>query len=232
MNRETAAADGGPRIRLDMHLHTRHSFDCLSEPSRILEVADRRGIDRLVVTDHNEIRGALELRELAPDRVLIGEEVKTREGFDVIGILLTELIPGGTPAVETCERILEQGGIVYVPHPFDGGRSGAAELLHSVAHLVDVVEVHNARCVLERYNRRASDWARENGKLRGAGSDAHTASEVGAGYVELPDFPPDRESMLAALRQATITGQKRSSALYRMASTYAKLHKRLPFRSG
>jgi predicted metal-dependent phosphoesterase TrpH len=215
-----------------MHLHTRHSFDCLSEPARILEAADRRGIDRLVVTDHNEIRGAFELRELAPDRVLIGEEVKTREGFDIIGILLTELIPKGTPAAEACERILDQGGIVYIPHPFDGARSGAAELLHSVAHLVDVVEVHNARCVLERYNRRALEWARENGKLSGAGSDAHTASEVGAGYVELPDFEPERESLLAALAHASITGQKRSSALYRMASTYAKLHKRLPFRSG
>jgi predicted metal-dependent phosphoesterase TrpH len=215
-----------------MHLHTRHSFDCLSDPSRIVEAANRRGIDRLVVTDHNEIRGALELRELAPGRVLIGEEVKTREGFDIIGILLTELIPKGTPAVETCERILDQGGVVYIPHPFDGARSGAAELLHSVAHLVDVVEVHNARCVLERYNRRALAWARENGKLSGAGSDAHTASEVGAGYVELPAFQPERESLLDALRRGSITGQTRSSALYRMASTYAKLHKRLPFRSG
>lgn len=218
-----------PPLRMDMHLHTSASFDCLSRPGEVLRAAERRGIDRLIVTDHNRIEAALALREVAPERVLVGEEVKTREGFDVIGILLTELIPKGTPARETCLRIREQGGVVYVPHPFDGGRAGGAPFLESIADLVDVVEVHNARCVLPRYNRRAEAWAAAHGKLRGAGSDAHTLAEIGAGHVEIPDFAPERESLLAALAAARIVGTTRSSPLYRLASTYAKLHKRLPF---
>jgi predicted metal-dependent phosphoesterase TrpH len=216
-------------IRMDMHLHTRYSFDCLNEPRRLLVAAEARGIDRLVVTDHNEIEGALRLQELAPERVLVGEEVKTAEGYDVIGILLHELIPKGTPARETCERIRAQGGVVYVPHPFDGARAGGARFLDSIAELVDVVEVHNARCLLERYNRRAGEWAEANGKLQGAGSDAHTVAEVGAGYVEVPPFTPERESLLAALGAGRVTGRKRSSPLVRVASTYAKLRKRSPF---
>ncbi len=219
-------------IRMDMHLHTRHSFDCLSDPAAVLEAADRRGIDRLIVTDHDEIEGALRLREVAPDRVLVGEEVKTAEGFDVIGILLQERIPKGTPARRTCEWIREQGGVVYVPHPFDGARSGGATFLNAIAPLVDVVEVHNARCMLHRYNQRAEAWAAGNGKLRGAGSDAHTLAEIGAGHVELPDFEPHREGLLRALAAARIAGRQRSSPLYRVASTYAKLRRRLSRDSG
>lgn len=222
---------GAERIRMDMHLHTRYSFDCLSDPARLLAAASRRGIDRLVVTDHNEIEGALRLRDLAPDRVLVGEEVKTREGFDVIGILLHTRIPRWTPARETCERILEQGGIVYVPHPFDGARAGGAAFLNSLADLVDVVEVHNSRCVLERFNQRALAWAEANGKLMGAGSDAHTEAEIGAGFVELPPFEHVRESLLRSLAAAEVAGRSRSSPAFRLASTYAKLRKRLPFRA-
>ncbi|CAN5640769.1 PHP domain-containing protein [soil metagenome] len=223
--------DGAAGLRMDMHLHTRHSFDCLSEPLRVLEAADRRGIDRLIVTDHNEIAGALELQALAPTRVLVGEEVKTREGFDVIGILLEDRIPGGTPARETCERIRAQGGIVYIPHPFDGARAGGASFLESLSDLIDVVEVHNARCLRASYNRRAWGWARENQKLVGAGSDAHTLAEIGAGFIVLPPFEMNRASLLKALSSAVIAGRKRSSPLYRISSTYAKLHKRLPFTS-
>jgi len=217
------------RLRMDMHLHTRHSFDCLSDPVQILEAADRRGVDRLIVTDHNEIAGALELRDIAPDRVLVGEEVKTGEGYDVIGILLEERIPAGTPARETCERIRDQGGVVYIPHPFDGARAGGARFLESLSDLIDVVEVHNARCLRATYNRQAWQWARDNDKLVGAGSDAHTLAEIGAALIELPHFELNRASLLKALSSAVVVRQERSSPLYRISSTYAKLHKRLPF---
>lgn len=217
--------DDTHRLRVDMHLHTRRSFDCLSDPDLILQAAHDRGIDRLVITDHNEIAGALELRQRDPERVLVGEEVKTAEGFDVIGIFLVELIPKGTPARATCERILEQGGIVYVPHPFDTARRGAGRFLEGIADLVDVVEVHNARCLARSANERALHWARARGKLYGAGSDAHTVAEVGAGYVEVPPFTSDRAGFLAALAEGRVVG-RRSSPAYRLASTYAKLHKR------
>jgi predicted metal-dependent phosphoesterase TrpH len=214
---------------MDMHLHTHRSFDCLSRPADILRVARERGIDRLVVTDHNEVDGARELQALDPERVLVGEEVKTREGCDVIGILLTERIPERTPARETCERIRAQGGVVYLPHPFDTGRSGAgARLLEELADLVDVVEVHNARCFRQSFNARAAAWAARHGKLPGCGSDAHTVREIGAAFVEVPPFEPTREGLLAALAAGTLAHRTRSSPLYRAASTWAKLRKRLP----
>lgn len=221
-----SSAAGGELMRMDMHLHTRHSFDCLSPPAAVLQAARARGIDRLVVTDHNEIRGALELKELDPERVLVGEEIRTREGFELIGVLLTELIPAGTPAREVCRRIREQGGVVYVPHPFDVARSGAGRALDDLSSLVDVVEVHNARCWLPAFDRRAREWAERHGKLMGGGSDAHTPRELGRGLVELPAFEPTRDGLLEALRSAVVVRRRRSSPLVRVASTYAKLRKR------
>jgi predicted metal-dependent phosphoesterase TrpH len=215
-------------LRMDMHLHTRHSFDCLSDPADILRAARERGIDRLIVTDHNEIAGALELRDMDPERILVGEEVKTREGFDLIGILIQERIPKRTPARETAERIREQGGVVYVPHPFDVARSGAGALVDELAELVDVVEVHNARCWVPAFNQRAQRWAEEHGKLMGAGSDAHTLRELGAGLVEVPPFEPTREGLLDALRAGRVCARTRSSPVFRAASTYAKVRKFLP----
>ena len=213
-------------LRVDMHLHTNRSFDCLSNPDAILSAAVARGLDRIVVTDHNEIAGARTLHAMDPDRVIIGEEVKTREGFDVIGIFLRELIPRGTPARITCERIREQGGVVYLPHPFDVSRSGAgAQHAESLLDLIDVIEVHNARCFRPGMNLRAEEFARRHGKLMGAGSDAHTAAELGNGMVEMPPFTPDREGFLTALAQGTVSIRTRTSPLYRVASTYAKLHK-------
>jgi predicted metal-dependent phosphoesterase TrpH len=218
-----------PVLRVDMHVHTSRSFDSLNQPERILQAARERGIDRIVITDHNEIEGARLLQRMDPERILVGEEVKTREGVDIIGIFLQELIPKGTPARETCERIREQGGAVYLPHPFDTKRSGGSRLLPELVDLLDVIEVHNARCWTRATNRRAEEWAGANGKLFGAGSDAHTIAEIGRGYVEVPPFTPDRDGFLTALRAGRIAGKAMSSPLYHLASTYAKLHKRLPF---
>lgn len=209
-----------------MHMHSHRSFDCSNRPQAMLRAARERGLDRIVVTDHNEIRGALELQQLDPDRVIVGEEVKSREGFDIIGIFIRELIPKGTPAVETCERIREQGGVVYLPHPFDSSRSGGPALLSALAEHVDVVEVHNARCFPRTLNEKARVWAGEIGKLRGAGSDAHTISEIGRGFVSMPRFDHERDSFLAALAKGEIGGVS-TSPIYRLASSYAKVKKML-----
>lgn len=212
---------------MDMHVHTRASFDSLNAPGKIVAAAAERGMDRLVITDHNRIEGALRLREQAPELVLVGEEVKTREGVDIIGVLVEELIPAGTPAPETCRRIREQGGVVYIPHPFDRSRKGAAELMDELEELVDIVEVHNARCWKRGLNQQALEWADQHGKLHGAGSDAHTIREIGRGWVELPAFAPTRAGLLAALRDGRVAGRTVSSPLCHLASTYAKLRKAL-----
>lgn len=208
-------------VRVDMHVHTRSSFDSLSDPEAVLRRADATGLARVCITDHNEIRAAVDLAERFPDRVIPGEEVKTAEGVDVIGLYLQEWIPKGTPARETCTRIREQGGLVYVPHPFARGKRGGA-ILPEIEDLIDVVEGFNSRIHKPALNDRAQQWARARGLPLGAGSDAHTLGEVGNGYVQLPAFNNEPSSFRAALEKATLHGTE-ASRLVHLASTFAKL---------
>lgn len=212
-------------MKIDMHLHTRGSFDCTSDPHAVVECALKRGIDMVCVTDHNEIEVALELRAAYPGRVVVGEEVKTAERVDIIGLFLSELIPKGTPARETCERIRAQGGIVYVPHPFASGKGGGGSVLDSIEDLIDALEGFNARIHDPRLNDRAVAWARERDIPVGAGSDAHTLREVGRAWADVPEFE-GAAGFVAALRRGAIDGSF-SSRLVHIASTWAKVQKRL-----
>lgn len=212
-------------LRVDMHVHTRASYDSLNDPDGILRAMAAKGIDRVVITDHDRLDAAIRLRDRAPDRVIAGEEVRTAEGPDLIGIFLTEAIPRKTPLREACEMIRAQGGVVYVPHPFDLRRRGGGEHLHAVADLVDVVEGHNARTWGAGVNERGAEWAAEHGKPLGAGSDAHSLGEVGTAYVEVPPFEHNRESFLAALRAGCVACRGVSSRAVAAYSTYAKAHK-------
>jgi hypothetical protein len=215
-------------VRLDMHLHTAASFDCLADPEAVLITARARGVDRICVTDHDTLEAALWLRSRHPERVIVGEEVKTGEGVDIIGLFLREEIPGGTPARETCLRIREQGGIVYVPHPFAAGKGGGGAILPHVADLVHAVEGFNGRIHDPALNERAVRWARERDLPRGAGSDAHTLGEVARTHVRLADFDiHDPAAFLEALAGGTLHGVTAPRAVH-LASTWAKLRKRLP----
>lgn len=214
-------AEGANVIRIDMHLHTALSFDCRSAPDAVLERALASGLDRICVTDHNEIQAALELKERHPDRVIVGEEVKTREKVDIIGLYVDEWIPPGTPARAVCEEIHRQGGLVYVPHPFAGGK-GSGTLLPHIEDLVDVVEGWNARVHSPDLNRRAQAWARARQLPMGAGSDAHSLREVGRAWVQVSLFDDEPAAFLAALQTGTIHGGT-SSRLVHLTSTLAKL---------
>lgn len=216
----------GDIVRVDMHLHTRRSFDCLNDPLALIDAATARGIDILCITDHNEIETALELKQRFPTRIIVGEEVKTGEGVDVIGLFIHTHIPKGTPARKTCDLIHEQGGIVYVPHPFARGKGGGGRILSVIEKQVDAVEGFNARLHDQALNEQAVAWGTSRGLPLGAGSDAHTLAEIGRGHVEMPRFDDNAAAFRAALATAKIHGRE-SSRLVHVASTYAKLHKKV-----
>jgi len=194
-------------VRVDMHSHTMWSGDSTTTPHEIYDAVRASGIDVLCITDHNAIKGATELRGMLPCRVVVGEELKTHAG-EIIGLFLSERVPIGVQPEEAARRIREQGGIVYIPHPFDPMRRNLAERsLRSLAELglVDAVEVLNAKTSLASLNARAADFADEFGLAPGAGSDAHVPLALGAAYVEMPDFDGAAD-FLAALRLGRVVG--------------------------
>lgn len=198
-------------VRIDMHTHTMFSGDSTTTLDEIAEAVVDAGIDVLCVTDHNSLEGAMRLqRELEGAgvcRVVAGEEVRTHTG-EIIGLFLTERIPFGSSAADTARMIREQGGVVYVPHPFDPMRRNLTEeSLESVtaAGLVDAVEAHNSKTSLASLNARARAFGERHGLALGAGSDAHVPRAIGSGYVEMPDFDGPRE-FLERLTEGRIVG--------------------------
>ncbi len=225
---EGAGRPSPARLRIDLHNHTRASFDCRSDPERVIAAARAKGVDRIAITDHNRLGLALELAQEFPATVIAGEEVKTAEGIDVIGLYLREEIPKGTSAREVCRRVREQGGLVYLPHPYARGKGGGGRYAEELAPLADVIEVFNARLHPGRLNEPAEELAARWGKARGAGSDAHTVGEVAAAFVEVEEHPNDPAALLGALRTARVRGVTAPWSVH-LASTWAKASKKLRF---
>ncbi len=194
-------------VRVDMHSHTMWSGDSTTTLAEIADSVVASGIDVLCVTDHNSIGGAARLADDLPCRVVVGEELKTHAG-EIIGLFLSERIPTGIAPETAAQAIREQGGIVYIPHPFDPMRRNLAEpAMRSLvdAGLVDAIEVLNAKTSLPSLNAKAAAFAKEHDLAGGAGSDAHVPFALGAAYVEMPDFSgPD--DFVAKLRQAQPVG--------------------------
>jgi predicted metal-dependent phosphoesterase TrpH len=190
----------------------------------------RKGIDRVAITDHNAIEGALAAKKIAPELVIVGEEIKTDCG-EIIAYYLKELVPPYLPVREAITRVREQGAVVGVSHPCDRYRREAmgADRLLPIIDLVDALEVFNARCIAPGDNDCARSMAQEHGKLMFAGSDAHTTYELGRATVRMPPFDDSPQSFLASLAKAEIHARL-SSPLVHFASTYAKLVRRIAYR--
>jgi predicted metal-dependent phosphoesterase TrpH len=201
-------------MRIDLHTHTYCSKDSCNQYSRIIEAVQRSGLDGIAVTDHNEFRGALELQQRAPFIVILGEEIKTSAG-EIIGLFLREWVAPGLEPLETVQRIHDQGGLVYVPHPFDEIRGSRLQrwALDLVRPHIDILEVFNARNALPRYNRRALEYAERHGLLAGAGSDTHTYGEYGQAYVDVPAFK-DAADFLTGMRSGTWHGRLSSPLVH------------------
>jgi predicted metal-dependent phosphoesterase TrpH len=194
-------------VRVDLHSHTMWSGDATTTPDELREAIEESQIDVLCITDHGTINGAVELASALPCRVVVGEEVRTAVG-EMIGLFLTERLPFGMKPAEAVHAIRSQGGVVYVPHPFDPMRHCLAEdALTALAAdgSIDAIETLNAKISLGHLNRRAADFAAAHGLAAGAGSDAHVASAIGAAYVEMPDFDGPA-SFLQSLRQGRVVG--------------------------
>jgi glycosyltransferase involved in cell wall biosynthesis len=204
------------RIDVDLHMHTDHSHDCATPVEVLLATARDQGLGAIAVTDHNVISGALEAREKAKDfgvKIIVAEEVKTADQGEVIGLFIEELIPRGMTLAETVAEIKRQGGLVYVPHPFD--RMHAVpdyEHLLGIVDDIDAIEVYNPRVAIGSFNDEAERFAAKYRILAGAGSDSHVAPGLGSVRVRMADFDGPEE-FLEALRDAEIT-TKPSSLLY------------------
>jgi predicted metal-dependent phosphoesterase TrpH len=193
-------------VKIDTHLHTNFSRDCAVKPETVVAIAQRRELDALIVTDHNEIAGAYAVKAIAPFPVVLAEEIKTSAG-EIIGLFIQERIPRGLPPVETARLVREQGGLVAVPHPFDrlrGSRLTLPALEHLVAEgLVDIIETFNSRTTLMADNQKAVDFARRHDLPAQAGSDAHSPVEYGRAYTEMAPFDGPA-AYLANLRGARL----------------------------
>ena len=202
-------------IVADLHMHTSHSADCSIPVAELLDHAEAEGLGGIAVTDHNVFAGALEAAALARTRDLIvipGEEVKTDNQGEVIGLFLNQEIPRGMSFTDTVAAIREQGGLVYVPHPFDRMHAiPDPATLHRHLPEIDVFEVYNARLLFDGYNDEALRFANKYGLLAGAGSDAHVLPGVGTGALRLRRFEGPEEFLLA-LRTAEVLRRPKSLA--------------------
>ncbi|MBE0672584.1 MAG: PHP domain-containing protein [Anaerolineales bacterium] len=213
-------------LTLEFHCHTHASKDSLTRPVDLVKSARRRGLDRLVITDHNTIAGALEAQTLDPQLVIVGEEVMTTKG-EILAAYMTEEIPPFLSPQETIRRLKEQGAFISVSHPFDEMRAGGwqeSDLLEIVP-FVDAIEVYNSRCMLPRFNRKAREFALKHNLAGTVGSDAHAAFEVGRSVLLLDQFTGPDE-MRAVIRQARFQ-VKWSPWWFHLTSRYASINKRL-----
>jgi predicted metal-dependent phosphoesterase TrpH len=200
-------------ILCDLHMHTSWSHDCAVEVDDLLDYAEAEGLGAIAVTDHNRFGGALEAVERAPGRDLVvipGEEVKTDGQGEVIGLFLHEEIPRGMTFADTIAAIKEQGGLVYLPHPFDRLHAiPDPSTLHRHLAELDVFEVYNARLLFEAYNDEALRFARKYNLTMGAGSDAHVLQGVGTGALRMRRFDGPEE-FLVSLRTAEVLRRPKS----------------------
>jgi predicted metal-dependent phosphoesterase TrpH len=209
-----------PLVEVDLHMHTDHSGDCATPVEVLLASAREQGLGAIAVTDHNEISGALEAHaqaaRLGPHqrvKVIVGEEVKTASEGEVIGLFIKEKIPRGLSLKETVAEIKRQGGLVYVPHPFDRMHSVPDyEHLLRILDDVDAIEVFNPRVAIPAFNDEAARFAAKYRIVAGAGSDSHVAQGLGSVRIRMRDFEGPAE-FLQSLRDAEILTRP-SSLLY------------------
>ena len=216
----------GHMLQVEFHCHTHASADSLTRPQDLIATARRKGIDRLIVTDHNTIAGALEAQAVDPELVIVGEEIMTTRG-ELLASFVYENVPAGLTPQEAIQRLKAQGAFISVSHPFDVLREGhwnEGDLLE-ILPFVDAIEVYNSRCLFPHYNRRARQLAEKHNIAGTVGSDAHTLFEVGRSVLLLESFEGP-ETLRGVIRRG-VPQVKWSPPWVRLASRYSFFHKKL-----
>ena len=212
--------------RVEFHCHTIFSKDSLTRPKHLIKTCWSKGIDRVVVTDHNTIAGARAAYAIDPERVIVGEEIATTRG-ELLAAFVSEEIPKGLTPHETLRRLKDQGAFISVSHPFDQQRSGhwqEQDLLEILPHL-DAIEVYNSRCLLPRFNREARRFAERHNLAGTVGSDAHAAFELGRSMMILEPFA-DAQGLRNVIRKG-IPKVRWSPPWVYLTSRYAVVYKTL-----
>ena len=197
-------------LRVDLHLHSNFSHDGQSSLEELIRRAAECGLDRIALTDHNVVAGALELARVAPGLAIVGEEAKTLEG-EVIGLFITaRVVPYMTPE-DALDAIHEMGGLTYVPHPLDRHRAHfRPERVVELAERIDIIETYNPWCDAAA-NAAAAHLAADLGKVAATGSDSHSVDELGRSWMEIDDYssPADFLMKLRAARHIVKAGSGR-----------------------
>ena len=213
-------------LQVEFHSHTHASADSLTRPQDLITTARRKGVDRLIVTDHNTIAGARAAQALDPELVIVGEEIMTTRG-EILAAFVSEEIPEGLTPEETIRRLKGQGAFISVSHPFDVLREGhwkEVDLLE-ILPFVDAIEVYNSRCLFPQYNHRARHFAEKHNIAGTVGSDAHTLFEVGRSVLLLEPFEGP-EALREVIRRG-VPQVKWSPPWVRLASRYSFLRNKL-----
>jgi predicted metal-dependent phosphoesterase TrpH len=187
-------------IKVDFHCHTKYSPDSDTEPADIAKRCKEKGIDKIAITDHDSIEGALALKKIAPNLVIVGQEINAKGG-EIIGLFLKKEIPAHLTPKETVNRIRGQGGLVYVPHPFDHFRAGLGQKgLDEIEKDIDIVEVFNGKTLIPAFNKKAYEYAKKKKKVMAAGSDSHQLETIGMTFNRIENFKNPKE-LLENLRK-------------------------------
>jgi hypothetical protein len=213
-------------LNVEFHCHTIYSKDALMTPGRLVTACCEKGIDRVVVTDHNTLAGAHAAQAIDDSLVIVGEEIMTTQG-ELLAVFVEEEIPAGLPPEEAIRRLREQGAFISVSHPFDRFRAGSWTRLdlERIRPLVDAIEIYNSRCWLPHFNTQARDFAAVHHLAGTVGSDAHAAFELGRSLLQLHEFA-DGAGLQRVIRRA-VSRVRWSPPWFHLVSRYASATKRL-----
>lgn len=229
--RNTTSESQDGLLRIDMHIHSSYSQDSVIPAKTIFQYWRKTGIVPLVC-DHDTLEGSNRVIRAIhaedPGIPLIpAEEITTREG-EIIGLFLTGEIPAGLPAAETIDLIHGQGGLTLIPHPFCTyrGRVLSPAARNALVDHIDLIEGHNARNLSDEEDRLAVVFACDLGIPFTAGSDAHTAMELGRVWMEVPPFDSPKE-LLKGLAGAPFTFRRMNRGVHLITGVVKRVRETL-----